>query len=216
MVGLWVRPGHQGLLAGLERMQRAREERNPRMLAKLNELGLALKHGGGGGPKRRRPGGQAPFCQGPACQRPGGFNGRGVQPLAGRGRGGLCSQGAHESGGRHPPDSGPRAGCRCWPTPGCWTWTGRAWNPCCIKFKKLGLEGLEAYYSDHDEATRRSLVSLAARLGLGRERGQRFPWRDSKPQVKLGQGKGDLRVPATLLAALKQRRDRIREESGDA
>jgi len=38
----------------------------------------------------------------------------------------------------------------------------------------------------------------------------------SKPQVKLGQGKGNLRVPATLLAALRQRRDRIREEAGDA
>jgi len=71
-----------------------------------------------------------------------------------------------------------------------------------------GLEGIEALYSEHDERVRRSLTFLAARLGLVVSGGTDFHGAP-KPEIRLGVGRGDLRVPAALLVGLKQRRERM-------
>ncbi len=68
---------------------------------------------------------------------------------------------------------------------------------------------MEAYYSEHDGALTGFLVGLAARLGLVVTGGRDFHG-GPKPEIGLGLGRGDLRVPAALLPALQARRDRIR------
>ena len=74
--------------------------------------------------------------------------------------------------------------------------------------KQKGLEGVEVQYSDHDSATRSFLASLAHRLDLAVSGGTDFHGA-AKPAIRLGTGKGDVRVPVEVLAALKTRRARM-------
>jgi hypothetical protein len=53
------------------------------------------------------------------------------------------------------------------------------------------------------------LTSLAFRLGLVISGGTDFHGK-VKPDIKLGVGWGDLRVPAGVMAGLKHRRERLR------
>ena len=214
LVGLWVRPGHQGLLQGLERLQEARAQRNPRMLAKLNELGLKLSmeevsQQAGGGQVGRPHFARALVEKGLAGS---------VGEVFSRWLGAGAQ--AYVPKERLTPAEGislvrAAGGVPVLAHPGLLDLDRNGLESLLRKLKGLGLEALEAYYSEHDEATRRGLVSLAARLGLAVSGGSDFHGA-SKPQVKLGLGKGDLRVPGALLAALRQRRDRIRGENGDA
>lgn len=214
LVGLWVRPGHQGLLGGLERLQQARRDRNPRMLAKLNELGLPLSMEevlaqAGGGQVGRPHFARALVDKGLAAS---------MGEVFSRWLGAGAA--AYVPKKRLAPGEGiglirAAGGVPVLAHPGLLALDRLGFESLLRKLKGLGLEGLEAYYSEHDEAVCRNLVSVAARLGLAVSGGSDFHG-GSKPQVKLGQGKGNLRVPATLLAALRQRRDRIREEAGDA
>lgn len=214
LVGLWVRPGHQGLLEGLERLQEARRRRNPRMLAKLNDLGLKLSMEEvlaqtGGGLVGRPHFAKALVSKGLAAS---------VGEVFSRWLGAGAA--AYVPKERMPPAEGialirAAGGVPVLAHPGLLDLDRPGLESLLRKLKGLGLEGLEAYYSEYDEVTRRRLVSLAARLDLAVSGGSDFHG-GSKPKVRLGLGKGDLRVPATLLAALRQRRDRIREEAGDA
>ncbi len=214
LVGLWVRPDHQGLLDGLARLQEARRQRNPRMLAKLNELGLPLSMDdvlaqAGGGLVGRPHFARALVKKGLANS---------VGEVFSRWLG--AGSKAYVPKDRLAPDEGiglvrAAGGVPVLAHPGLLDLDRLGLEALLHKLKGLGLEGLEAYYSEHNEATRRNLVSLAARLGLAVSGGSDFHGGD-KPYVKLGLGKGDLRVPGALLAALRQRRDRIRGEKGDA
>jgi predicted metal-dependent phosphoesterase TrpH len=214
LVGLWVLPSHKGLLNGLERLQQARRERNPRMLAKLNDLGLNLSMEEvlaqtGGGQVGRPHFAKALVAKGLASSLGEVFSrwlGAGAAAYVPKER--MTSA----EGIRLIREAG---GVPVLAHPGLLALDRLGLESLLRKLKGLGLEGLEAYYSEHDEAIRRNLVSVAARLGLAVSGGSDFHGH-SKPQVKLGQGKGDLRVPATLLAALRQRRDRIREEAANA
>lgn len=214
LVGLWVRPGDQGLLQGLGRLQEARAQRNPRMLAKLNDLGLKLSmeevlEQTGGGQVGRPHFARALVEKGLADS---------VGEVFSRWLGAGAK--AYVPKERLTPAEGislvrAAGGVPVLAHPGLLDLDRLGLESLLRKLKGLGLEALEAYYSEHDEATRRRLVSLAARLGLAVSGGSDFHG-GSKPQVKLGLGKGDLRVPGALLAALRQRRDRIRGENGDA
>jgi predicted metal-dependent phosphoesterase TrpH len=83
------------------------------------------------------------------------------------------------------------------------------------KLMEHGLEGLETQYSEHDTATRLGLTRLAARLGLEVSGGSDFHGA-AKPDIRLGTGKGDLRVPAALLVGLRQRHERVLRASAPA
>jgi predicted metal-dependent phosphoesterase TrpH len=214
LVGLWVRPGHQGLQTGLERLQEARRQRNPRMLAKLNELGLALSmeevEAQAGGGQVGRP----HFARA--------LVGKGLADSVGEVFSRWLGAGAqaYVAKERLSPEEGislvrEAGGVPVLAHPGLLDLDRHGLESLLRKLRGLGLEALEAYYSEHDLATRRNLISLAARLGLAVSGGSDFHGH-SKPQVRLGTGKGDLRVPASLLAALMQRRDGIRGEKGDA
>lgn len=74
------------------------------------------------------------------------------------------------------------------------------------RLMEQGLMAIEAYYSEHNPAQERSLKEMAARLGLAVSGGSDFHG-FNKPGIRLGAGKGTLRVPASLLAGLKQARD---------
>ncbi len=67
---------------------------------------------------------------------------------------------------------------------------------------KLGLDGMEVYYSEHNEAATKIYKEMAERLGLLISGGSDFHG-TVKPKIHLGKGKGALRVPNELLEKMK-------------
>ena len=72
------------------------------------------------------------------------------------------------------------------------------------ELRRLGLDGVEAHYPDHPTPFRDRLLALAGDLGLAVSGGSDFHG-SAKPGVRLGVGKGSLRVPAAVLEGLKAR-----------
>ena len=66
-----------------------------------------------------------------------------------------------------------------------------------------GLHGMECYYSTYDEATTRAALALAERFSLLPSGGSDFHG-DSKPDIFLGCGRGDLQIPVEFLEKLKK------------
>lgn len=73
------------------------------------------------------------------------------------------------------------------------------------RMKPLGLDGLEARYSEHSSEDNRAYENLAAKLGMVICGGSDFHG-TVKPLIRLGKGKGDLFVPYSVLQALKDLR----------
>ncbi len=67
----------------------------------------------------------------------------------------------------------------------------------------LGLAGMEVLYSEYDEATTRLSWQIAAEFGILPSGGSDFHG-TNKPHIRLGAGKGDLRIPLQLLEDLKK------------
>jgi len=72
---------------------------------------------------------------------------------------------------------------------------------------EAGLAGLEAIYGRYEQAERASLAVLAARSGLSITGGSDYHG-TYKPDLRLGTGRGDLHVPDGALAALRDRLER--------
>ncbi|MDP9339567.1 MAG: PHP domain-containing protein [Acidobacteriota bacterium] len=72
-----------------------------------------------------------------------------------------------------------------------------------------GLQGIEVHYSKHTPEQIEAYGKLAERYGLARSGGSDFHG-SSKPDIQLGTGLGNLRVPPEFLPALRERRDSIR------
>jgi len=68
-----------------------------------------------------------------------------------------------------------------------------------------GLDGIEVYYSEHDDAATKAYKEMAERLGLLASGGSDFHG-DVKPRIRLGKGKGGLHVPTELLDKMKEDR----------
>ena len=68
-----------------------------------------------------------------------------------------------------------------------------------------GLDGIEVYYSEHDDAATKGFLEIAQRLGLLISGGSDFHG-DVKPNIRLGKGKGGLHVPTELLDIMKEDR----------
>ena len=73
------------------------------------------------------------------------------------------------------------------------------------RLKDLGLDGIEAYYSEQSPRAQASYLGLAAKLGLVVSGGSDFHGA-IKPAISLGTGKGALNVPESVLRALKEHR----------
>ncbi len=72
---------------------------------------------------------------------------------------------------------------------------------------EFGLDGLEAYYSEHPPQVTRNYLAMAERLGLGVSGGSDFHG-TVKPDILLGRGRGKLRIPYSVVEDLKARRAR--------
>ena len=67
---------------------------------------------------------------------------------------------------------------------------------------KCGLDGMETLYSEYDEATTELAMRIAREFGIKESGGSDYHGA-RKPGIGLGTGRGDLRVPETLLEELR-------------
>jgi hypothetical protein len=74
-----------------------------------------------------------------------------------------------------------------------------------LELKDQGLEGIEAYYTEHGPNRTQRYLSLANQLGLVVAGGSDFHG-DLKPGLRLGRGRGELYVPTKVLDDLKAHR----------
>lgn len=73
------------------------------------------------------------------------------------------------------------------------------------ELRALGLDGIEAYYTEHSSSQTEQYLALAKRLDLAVSGGSDFHGA-TKPGIQLGCGKGGLRVQDAVLTQLKERR----------
>lgn len=69
--------------------------------------------------------------------------------------------------------------------------------------KEHGLAAMETYYSEYSPETAAEAAALAQKLGLKESGGSDYHG-TTKPNICLGTGRGDLRIPAVLAEALKE------------
>ena len=213
VLGLWVDHRHPGLLAGLKLLQEARAQRNPQIVDKFNALGIPLTlaevaaHAGG------QLIGRPHFAQA--------LLERGIVKDRGEAFARYLAAGAaaYVPKDRFPPEAGiamlrAAGGVPVLAHPGLLKLPQFEMESLARRLMDLGLEGLEALYGEHDSATRLGLTRLAARLGLVTSGGSDFHGR-AKADIALGTGRGDLRVPASLLTGLVERRDKVRGGAAD-
>lgn len=74
-----------------------------------------------------------------------------------------------------------------------------------ISLKALGLDGIEAYYPEHDQMRTEGYIRLAQKLNLLVSGGSDFHG-SVKPDIQLGKGRGGLMVPEELLTEMKKQR----------
>ena len=70
------------------------------------------------------------------------------------------------------------------------------------QLKSMGLDGIEGYYTDYDEAMESEYRQLAEKYGLLISGGTDFHGAN-KPHIKLGVGYGNLAIPYSLLEKIK-------------
>ncbi len=74
--------------------------------------------------------------------------------------------------------------------------------------KDAGLMGIECYYSEHDKAFTALCLDIASRYGLVATGGSDYHGK-AKPYIRLGVGKGNLRIPYSCVEALKAARNAL-------
>ncbi len=72
------------------------------------------------------------------------------------------------------------------------------------RYRDLGLDAIEALYTEHSQAQTLEYLALARRFGLAVSGGSDFHGA-AKPDVEIGRGRGNLRVDITLLDVLRAR-----------
>ncbi len=100
-------------------------------------------------------------------------------------------------------------GCPVWLTPSRWISTTPNWTIWWPISETKGLEGLEVYSPEHTPDQIRYYQKLAGQYGLVITGGTDFHGAN-KPELELGIGRGNFRVPYVLLNNLKERRDEVR------
>lgn len=89
--------------------------------------------------------------------------------------------------------------------PGSYNWAPLYLDYAVEKMMELGLSGLEVLYSEHLPAQTQIFTDIAKRRGLLMTGGSDFHG-DTKPEIDLGYGTGDLCVPYSFLQNLKDSR----------
>ena len=88
--------------------------------------------------------------------------------------------------------------------PGRFAGSGFRWDEAMVDLQREGLEGLEGYYGEYRAAEQKYFVTLAARLGMVVTGGSDYHG-GNKPGLRLGAGRGGLKVPDELLEKLEDR-----------
>jgi predicted metal-dependent phosphoesterase TrpH len=202
LVGLYVDHLQEELRQGLSRLQQARADRNPKIVARLNELGIPLtleevKACSGGGQVGRPHFAQALVNRGAVHNIGEAFN----RFLA-------AGKAAYVPKFRFKADEAialirSAGGAPILAHPGIAKLGWANLERLVGELKEMGLMGMEVYYSDHDPNITRRLAGLAARLRLLVSGGSDFHG-EPKPAIALGRGKGGLAIPARLLIPIKR------------
>ena len=208
VVGLFIDPADPDLAAFLLRQRRAREDRNREMLRRLAVCGFPLSPEE---PEFEVPDrsniGRPHFAS--ALRRRYGFgsNQEVFDRLLGHGRPGYVPRRLGDP--EQAIETLHRAGgVAVWAHPVYRCREDTAFLRRVTKtLVKLGLDGLEGYYSLFGAPETERVTRVAEEFGLALSGGSDFHGENS-PQIALGTGCGGLRVPAELLAALEARRPR--------
>ncbi len=202
LLGLFIDHRRPVLAGPLKAVSDGREDRNRRILAKLNELGLEVTMAevlaiSGGGQTGRPHIGQALVDRGYAAdldEAMANWLKRGAPAYQNRYKleAGRAIELIHAGGGlavlAHPVSLGLQ---------------GPILAERLEKLKEMGLDGVEVFCPTQDAAFRLELKGLAERLGLLVTGGSDFHGR-YKPRIAIGFGEGDLRVGYELLERLKE------------
>ena len=209
IVGLFVDYRNDALQRLCNQIVTWREERNCNILEKLSELGMPLdyevlkkRHGETvvGRPHIAEEMVNCGYCKTIRDA---------FEKYISRGRpaycvrevpdGPTCLQAIHEAGGlaiwAHPMTSSSRTQPKC--------------LAIATELLKFGLDGIEAYYSEHSMAQQDTVLKIAVQLNLAVSGGSDFHG-DHIPEIKLGVGYGGLRVPDSLLEELDRRAETYR------
>ncbi len=84
---------------------------------------------------------------------------------------------------------------------------GFIWDEAMPVLQKAGMAGFEAFYGDYSQSEQTYFNALAARIGMARSGGSDYHG-GNKPGLKLGVGWGGLKVPTQLLAELETARNK--------
>ena len=203
VVGLFIDPTNSGLTEALEEVREYRKRRNPKILAKLAELGMSIDldevAAKTGGKTIGRPhiaevmvekgyvaDFQEAFEKYLAYNKPAYVGRRRISAEEGveliHGAGGLAFL-AH---------------------PGIYALPPRVLDSMVFKLARAGLDGVEVYYSDHLPTDTAFLKRLVDEYDLLASGGTDFHG-VAKPGVELGIGRGDIKVPYELVARMKAR-----------
>jgi predicted metal-dependent phosphoesterase TrpH len=80
------------------------------------------------------------------------------------------------------------------------------WDDAMRDLQRDGIEGLEGFYGEYRAAEQRYFVDLGKRLGMVVTGGSDYHGRN-KPGIRLGVGRGGLKIPDGLLEALEVQRE---------
>ena len=204
ILGLFIDPADPLLQRRIEEMRHRREERNDRMIERLQLLGIPITLDEVAELAFTRIVSRAHFAKalvkrgaakdrqdafvrfiGDGC--PGHIPFRGLSPQE-------AVQWISEAGGvavlAHPGRSAPR---------------GFRWDDAMLDLKQQGIVGFEAYYGEYGPEEQRYFCELARKLDLVPSGGSDYHG-VNKQGLHLGSGRGSLHVPDEVLAALEARR----------
>jgi len=202
LLGLLIDHHHPALEKALARIVESRHQRNLKIIDRLNELGLELTRQevfaiSGGGQMGRPHIGQAMVNRGyvqSLNEAMAKYIKKGGPAYVDRFRpkAGQAIEVIHEIGGAavlaHPVSMGL---------------TGLKLKEKLKELKQAGLDGVEVYCPSQDEIFRQEILALARSLELVVSGGSDFHGM-YKPDIKLGFGRGDLRIGEEVLERLKE------------
>ncbi len=201
VLGLLVDPLNAAFQARLEELRGRREDRNRRMLVRLGELGYPITHEDvlqqSDSPLLSR----VHFAKALAAK---GFVRRAPEAFA-RLIGDDCpgfvprQELAPEEATRWIREAG---GVPVVAHPGRFAGSGFRWDEAMADLQRLGMEGLEGYYGEYRASEQKYFLALAARLGMVVTGGSDYHGAH-KPGLRLGSGRGGLKVPDELLDRLE-------------
>jgi hypothetical protein len=204
VLGLFVDPGDAVFNARLTEFRLSRDDRNRRMLARLNELGVPLtleqveKHRSGPVVSRVHVA-LAMVETGAVKSLAEAFN----RYLADHAPGFVPRQELDPAtAARWIREAG---GLPLIAHPGRFAGRGFGWEDAVDDLQRAGMAGLEAYYGEYGPAEQAYFLDLAARKGMVPGGGSDYHGAN-KPGIRLGVGRGRLRIPSEVLEGLEAAR----------